>query len=105
MLNKTIKYKIMKAVYKLHYDCGRMGELTGLFIAEKEDVDKLIESGEEVYFGDVLGKHSEVFGPIEECDLTLISTEENVIKLIEENGLENGFNPFDYINDEDEDDE
>lgn len=96
----------MKAVYKLHYDCGRMGELTGLFIAEKEDVEKLIESGEEVYFGEVLGKHSEICGPIEECDLTLISTEENVIKLIEEHGLENGFNPFDYIdNDEDDEDE
>lgn len=32
----------MKAAYKLHYDCGRMGELTGLFIAKKEDVDKLL---------------------------------------------------------------
>ena len=95
----------MKAVYKLHFDCGRNGELTGLFIAEKEDVDKLIESGEEVCFGEVLGKHSEVCGLIEESDITLISTEENVIKLIEEHGLENGFNPFDYINDNDEDDE
>lgn len=94
----------MKAVYKLHYDCGRMGELTGLFIAQKEDVDKLIESGEEVYFGEVLGKHSEVCGPIEENDVTLISAEENVIKLIEEHGLENGFNPFDYIDDEDNED-
>lgn len=92
----------MKAVYKLHYDCGRMGELTGLFIAEKEAVDKLIESGEEVYFGEVLGKHSDISGPIEKKDITLISTEENVIKLIEEHDLENGFNPFDYIDEEDE---
>lgn len=95
----------MKAVYKLHFDCGRMGELTGLFIAEKESVDKLIESGEEIYFGEVLGKHSEVCGPIEENDVTLISTEENVIKIIEEHGLENGFNPFDYIREEDNEDE
>lgn len=95
----------MKAVYKLHYDCGRMGELTGLFIAEKESVDKLIESGQEVYFGEVLGKHSEVCGPVEECDLTLISTEESVIELIEKHDLENGFNPFDYIDEEIEDEE
>lgn len=91
----------MKAVYKLHFDCGRMGELTGLFIADTEAVNKLIESGEEVYFGEVLGKHSEVCGPIEQADITLVSTEESVIKAIEEHGLENGFNPFDYIDNED----
>lgn len=97
----------MKAVYKFHYDCGRMGELTGLFITDTEKVKALIESGEEVYFGEVLGKHSEVCGPIEEHDLTLISTEENVIKIIEEHDLENGFNPFDYLQDDydSEDDE
>lgn len=92
----------MKAVYKLHFDCGRGGELTGLFIAEQEKMNALIQSGEEIYFGEVLGKHSEVCGPIEEDDVSLISTDENVIKVIEEHGLENGFNPFDYIeNDED----
>lgn len=99
-----LKKKInnMKAVYKLHFDCGRMGELTGLFVAEQEKMNALIQSGEEVYFGEVLGKHSEVCGPIEEDDVSLISTDENVIKVIEEHGLENGFNPFDYIaNDED----
>lgn len=87
----------MKAVYKLHFDCGRMGELNGLFVADTEKVRELIESGEEVYFGEVLGKHSEVCGPIEESDISLVSTDENVIKVIEEHDLENGYNPFDYI--------
>lgn len=90
----------MKAVYKLHFDCGRMGQLDGLFIAEKEKVKELIDSGREVYFGEVLGKHSEIMGPIEEPDdITLVSEDEEVIRVIEENNLENGFNPFDYLED------
>lgn len=86
----------MKAVFKLHFDCGRSGELTGLFIAEKEQVEWLKQSKLEVYFGEVLGKHSEVFGPLDESDITLVSEDESVVKVIEDNDLENGFNPFHY---------
>lgn len=85
-----------KAVYKLHFDCGKQGSLEGLFTAKKEHVKWLLESGTEVYFGEVLGKHSEVMGPIEEGDITLVSDDLNVIKVIEENGLQNGYDPFDY---------
>ena len=45
--------KIQRAV-----DFGRMGELQGLFVAEELDVQDLI--GKEVYFDEVLGKHSEI---------------------------------------------
>ena len=87
----------MKALYKLHFDCGRQGELNGLFICDTEKLEQLVKSEYEVYFGEALGKHSEVYGKIEECDYTLVSTDDNVIKVIEENNLENGYNPFDYI--------
>jgi excinuclease UvrABC ATPase subunit len=33
----------MKTVYKFRFDCHRNGELHGLFIADSEDVRKLIE--------------------------------------------------------------
>jgi hypothetical protein len=36
-----------------------MGALSGIFVAEEEAVEALIASGKEVYFGEVLGKHSE----------------------------------------------
>lgn len=85
-----------RAVYKLHFDCGRQGTLEGLFTAKKNHVKWLLESGAEVYFGKVLGKHSEVMGPIEEDDITLVSDDLNTIKVIEENGLQNGYDPFDY---------
>jgi hypothetical protein len=86
----------MEAVYKLQFDCGRNGSLTGIFIEEKELVDALVKSKIEIYFGEVLGKHSEVCGPIEENEIMLISDSSEVISIIKEHDLENGFNPFYY---------
>lgn len=97
----------MKALYKLHFDCGRNGELYGLFVAEKDDMDELMDSGDKIYFGEVLGKHSEVMGPIEDCDVTFITSDEKVIAVVEHYKLEVGFNPFHYdrITDDDLEDE
>lgn len=86
----------MKAVFKLNFGCGRMGKLEGLFIATKEEVAHLIECPYKVYFGEVLGKHSEVFGEIEEKEVTLVSDDPNVVKVVEDHSLTNGFDPFDY---------
>lgn len=85
-----------KAVYKLNAECGRMGDLEGLFIAPKEHVKVLIEKQIEVYFGEVLGKHSEIYGKIEEDEIEFVSDEQAVIDVIEKHSLANGFNPFEY---------
>ena len=87
----------MKKVFRFNCDCGRQGELSGVFISTQEKVDFLIESKIEVYFGEVLGKHSEVYGRIEAKEITLISDNPEVVKVIEDNKLENGHNPFDYM--------
>lgn len=94
----------MKAVYKFHFDCGRMGDLHGVFIEEKEKVESLIASGKEVYFGEVLGKHSDISGPIENSDVTMLTDKPEEVELVERLCLTTGYNPFDYI-DEDEGDE
>lgn len=86
----------MKAVYKMHVDCGRMGELEGVFVATKKQVEKLLSSGVEVYFGEVLGKHSEIYGSIEKKEIKLISDEQNVVDVIEKHELQSGYNPFEY---------
>lgn len=85
-----------KAVFKFNADFGRQGDLTGLFIATKEQVETLIESGIEVYFGEVLGKHSEIYGSIEQKEISLVSDNPEVIKVIEDFDLTSGYNPFDY---------
>lgn len=87
-------------LYKLHFDCGRQGCLEGLFISEIKEMKKLIQGGESVYFGEALGKHSEICGPIEDVDVTFISDNKDVIELVKDNKLENGYNPFHYLENE-----
>lgn len=44
----------MKYLYKFHWDCGRNGDLQGLFVATEDEVKDAI--GSEAYFGEVLGE-------------------------------------------------
>jgi hypothetical protein len=74
-----------------------MGFLEGIFIASQEDIDNIL--GEEIWFGEVLGKHSDIHGTLTEEDLTLKSDDQEFItKMIEifGAGTISGFNPFDY---------
>lgn len=79
----------------MNFDCGRNGSLEGLFIADTEDVEYLVNHEVYVHFGEVLGKHSDVSGRIGEGEIKQVTTDENVIKVVEEHSLENGYNPFD----------
>lgn len=83
-----------KAVYKFHVDCGRQGDLQGVFVANPDHVVKLIESKIEVYFGEVLGKHSEIYGSVESNNIALVSSDPEVVKIFEEHDLSSGLNPF-----------
>lgn len=87
-----------KKLWQFYWNCGRMGDLEGLFVATQEEIDIIL--GEEIYFGEVLGKHSEIYGTLAKEDLTLKSDDEEFItKLQEVLGVErtiSGFNPFDY---------
>ena len=96
----------MKAIYEFYWDCGRMGNVDGLFIADKEIVEKAI--GKHVYFGEILGKHSEVSGTLDENDLEIMSEDQEFIKKFEEvlgKDFSQGCNPLDYIDDCDDDTE
>lgn len=95
----------MKKLYQFFWDCGRMGELEGLFVAEDSIVEKAF--GREVYFGEVLGKHSEISGTLDREDLTVKSEDQEFIaKLVDLLGEDiSGFNPLDCLEDEDLDDE
>lgn len=86
----------MKAIYKMNANCGRNGNLYGIFIAEKEYVKILVEKQIEVYFGEVLGKYSDISGCLEEKEFTLISEDQKLVKQFKELKMETGFNPFHY---------
>lgn len=85
-----------KAVYKFNVYNYRSGSLEGIFIAKKDNVKFLIEEDIIVYFGEVLGKHSEVYFSIKEEHIKLITDNIEVVNIIEKYNLENGHNPFDY---------
>lgn len=89
----------MKRLYQFFWDCGRMGEVDGLFIAEESEVNSFI--GKQVYFGEILGKHSEIYGTLDSDDLTVLSEDQEKIEWLE--GIMqcetiSGYNPLAYIN-------
>jgi hypothetical protein len=86
-----------KAIFKFECNCGRAGTLHGLFVAKKEDVDSLIKERKHVYFGEVLGKHSEIEGTINKREIKLISEDKNIIKMVSDLKMEVGYNPLDYV--------
>jgi len=81
-------------VYKWEWDCGRQGSLEGLFVADEQDVLNAI--GKDVYFGEVLGKHSDVHGKLEANEFTPLSDDPAVIAFVREHGPF-GFNPLGYV--------
>ena len=87
----------------MYIDFG-YGTLEGLFVAEKEQVDYLTSHKIEVYFGEILGKHSEISGCIEPAEIKLITDDEKVIEIIEKYELESGYNPLDQLVGADTDD-
>ena len=97
----------MKNLYSFYWDCGRMGDLQGLFVATPEQIESAI--GRQAYFGEVLGKHSEIYGSIDRENITLVSNDHEKVKwLLEVTGgwdTISGFNPLEYLEEEFSDEE
>ncbi len=93
----------MNKLCRFYWDCGRQGSLEGTFVASEDDLQKAI--GQKLYFGEVLGKHSEIYGKLEEKDITILTDDQDFIQKAIEYGLVPcGYNPFDYLpENEDED--
>ncbi|ALM62067.1 hypothetical protein AXI64_gp075 [Vibrio phage qdvp001] len=102
-----IEEKSMKAIYEFYWDCGRMGCVKGLFIADKDEVEKLI--GSSVSFGEILGKHSDVYGTLDESDLTIKTEDQDFISKFEEfmgvTDTISGYNPLEYLEETYDDEE
>jgi hypothetical protein len=93
----------MKLLVSFYWDCGRQGSLDGLFITTQEQLNTII--GKRIYFGEVLGKHSEIYGTLEEKDITVKSNDQDFINKLEEiigSTTISGFNPFGYYEPEED---
>lgn len=93
----------MKGIYKFYCDCGSMGSLSGVFVADSEDIQNLI--GSSVDFGEVLGRHSDISGEIEKDEIIFVTDDANIVELFEKFDLETGYNPFDYLVEYEDDEE
>lgn len=80
----------MKKLWKFEWDSS-YAFVGGLFTATDAEVENLV--GKEVSFGEYEGKHSEVYGIIEEGEITLVSDDPVVVAAIGNFGL----NPLDFI--------
>lgn len=94
-----------KLLVQFYWDCGRMGNLEGLFITTEDELKSWY--GREASFGEVLGKHSEIDGTLDEGDFTIKSDDQEFIAKIEELlGIHlSGFSPGNYISDTDDEPE
>lgn len=99
-----------QTLYKFYWDAHRAGEIESLFIADDEQVEAVL--GMNVYFGEVLGKHSEVYGTLDEGDLTVVTQEPGVIADLlrvfagdrrAQHGTICGLNPLHYLRDDEGD--
>lgn len=95
----------MKKLYKFDADCGRMGSIEGLFITDESSVEKIM--GKEVYFNEVLGKHSEICLTMTADILYPVSEDQDLInKLIDVLGDDLcGYNPITFYEDYNYDEE
>lgn len=80
-----------KKLWELDWDYGRCGSVQGVFKATQEEMDNLI--GKHLWFGEILGKHSEVQGVMKEEYITLIS--DDPLTVIDAEW--SGYDPFDYV--------
>lgn len=89
-----------EALWNFHWDCGRQGCVDGLFVATDEEIDAAI--GKSVYFGEILGKHSEVFGTLDRDDLQRLTEDSDFIAKFKQFKCESGYNPLEYLQGEEE---
>lgn len=98
---------------KFCFDAGRDGSLSGVFVVNPEGhrrLHRLVALGAEVEFGEVLGKHSNVVGPIEAQEIEVSHIGDAAGKTILKafkcklNPLGwatlSGYNPLDYLDGE-----
>lgn len=92
----------MENLYKFYWDCGRQGELEGKFYATQEEVGAAI--GKQVCFGEVLGKHSDVCGVLEQGEIKLVTDNQEFLQMAKDLNIDltSGFNPLSYLDEDEE---
>lgn len=95
----------LNRLIRMHVSCGRMGNLCGLFICTEEEFLPFVQ-GRAIYFGEVLGKHSEIEAEIKVGKtLEVISIDQDLIDRLLgcfSGPTLSGENPVIYLRDQEE---
>lgn len=84
-----------RAVWQFQYDAGNMGILSGIFVATTGAVQET--EGKTAYFGEVLGKHSDIAVRLKYSYFTKLSDDITFVKQFSEFGCSTGYNPLEYL--------
>lgn len=87
-----------RGIYRYAEDFGRMGHLTGVFIADHTEVEAAM--GKDACLGEVLGKHSDVTAEISEETVKLVTADPAMVEMFATLGLSTGMNPIATLEDE-----
>ena len=87
-----------KAVWKFYWDCGRQGHIDSLFVATRIQILEMVDRY--CYFGEVLGKHSEIAQYLEAKDFTFVSGDDSFVRIFEERVGSVGHNPLEHFEEE-----
>lgn len=83
-------------LYKFEWDFGKEGQVLGLFLATPIQV--IEAKGREIYLGNVLGEHSEIYGVIQEDHIELLSSNDDFInQAVQCGAVPFGYNPLEYL--------
>ncbi len=78
-----------------------MGHVEGVFVSDHKTVSDAI--GRHVYFGEILGKHSEIHGTLKKSDVTALTDDQSFIARAEEFKIvPMGRNPLEYLEEADD---
>ncbi len=100
MQMKSVNKKV--GIYRF-YESFWYGQITGIFLAEHADV--AIAYGQTAYFGDELGKHSEVIIEVTPENLKLVTADDAMVQAFEQYEMETGYNVLHWIGEEEEDED
>jgi hypothetical protein len=90
-----------EGIYKFMWDMGRVGSISGTFVATAKEIDDLVD--EYLDFDNALGKHSEVNGIFKREEATLLTDDPIQVEHFKSNSMSVGYNPLKHVYREDED--
>jgi hypothetical protein len=75
----------MLRIYRYHVNVRRMGSLDGLFVVDdhgEQCLRALIESQRDIYYGEILGKYSEVTENLQASEITEVQATQEEIQTV-----------------------